>query len=74
MSILNVDKYKILSAQSANQLEVEIQKMFDKGYKPQGGISVSMDSKYGETWAQAVIKDGNYNKGAPEKYLPPGKL
>jgi hypothetical protein len=74
VSILNIDKYKVIRADTASELEVEIKKLFDKGYKPQGGICISTNINHGEIWAQAVVKDDTQKKAIPDKYIPKSKL
>ena len=51
-------KYKIIQALDSDVLETLIAEYIGKGWKPQGGASLS-EMKYYVRYTQAMVKEGN---------------
>lgn len=51
-------KYKVIVKTLRHDLEIEVNKLIQEGWKPLGGISYDWGNCYGDTYAQAMLFGG----------------
>ena len=56
--------YRVINKESINNLQFEINKLMEEGWKPQGGVCVTSEQGY-RNFYQAMIFEGNSAKVIP---------
>jgi hypothetical protein len=49
--------YRIVESSNRYDLATEVNDLIERGWRPQGGVSLAYHSGYKETWAQAMVKE-----------------